>query len=584
MEGGRQDDVNRNVDAVVRVIGLLARNGMIDLGAPLVANVARGGGLGGGLLGLPLGNRVEDYDDSVSSERNGSQDLGNENHGNNGNNDNNGNDSNNGNIDTEEEASINRAAGALAILNGTSQEPNRSSLGLNLEPDFYENQELLSKLLGNLQVHSVNFWVREEQATDFDSSLLQTSNDQPYVGIRKLLIAVATLPNLVEVCWETTNSRQVHLDIPASFIAYVLSFAPHKLQRLYVSNLRVTGTLDEFKNLGVALKKCKTLNYVSIVELRLPELFALDDDEEEINTNANVIPVDDPNATRTNLILAQLLNDFAELPNLRDFGLRSKSWQSLGRLDVTSMTRLLQNPKVKNMVLDYFSIDEAASAILARARSGMTETFETIEMSVCCHGAFSASVTRSISAALEENVPLQELRFNMDDCDESVLDGQEPEEIAIFLDALSRALRTNTTLRKFDFLGPEEQSRDLLPSQSKRLWKQFVEAMETNTSLRRFDVDTIIGEGEELQAKLEYYVKLNSNGRGRFVRARHADNKTEVLGKRDWVEHLGKCSKDLDCLFYFLCANPTLCDPPAPPRSSRKRKRQRASLPGRVER
>jgi hypothetical protein len=127
---------------------------------------------------------------------------------------------------------------------------------------------------------------------------------------------------------------------------------------------------------------------------------------------------------------------------------------------------------------------------------------------------------------------------------------------------IARALRGNTTLVHVS-IQPGDLSISVLET--------FVETARCNYSLHRlnvFDDETMITkttlqeientkDKEEKAAlmlgkKIEFYTMLNRSGRGILL-----GNKK--LSKAQWLGKLGEVSYSLDCLFFFLQVNPTLC-------------------------
>ena len=127
---------------------------------------------------------------------------------------------------------------------------------------------------------------------------------------------------------------------------------------------------------------------------------------------------------------------------------------------------------------------------------------------------------------------------------------------------IARALRGNTTLVRVS-IQPGDLSISVLET--------FVETARCNFSLHSlnvFDDENMIKkitlqeiehtkDKEEKAAlmlgkKIEFYTMLNRSGRGILL-----GNKK--LSKAQWTDKLGEVSYILDCLFFFLQVNPTLC-------------------------
>ena len=57
---------------------------------------------------------------------------------------------------------------------------------------------------------------------------------------------------------------------------------------------------------------------------------------------------------------------------------------------------------------------------------------------------------------------------------------------------------------------------------------------------------------KSIKSKIEYYMRLNAVGRGPLINSGQAN-------RVEWVNMLVSVRDDLDCLFYFISINPTLC-------------------------
>jgi hypothetical protein len=127
-----------------------------------------------------------------------------------------------------------------------------------------------------------------------------------------------------------------------------------------------------------------------------------------------------------------------------------------------------------------------------------------------------------------------------------------------FIIEIAQELRTISTLTDFRILAGKLSIGAL---------RAFVETIKSNYSLHHFDFheksdkrmsfDAIssMEEGEEKEAfllwkEIDYYAKLNRNGRG------------QLLGgdsREQWVAKLIDVNYSIDCLFFFLRSNPILC-------------------------
>ena len=106
---------------------------------------------------------------------------------------------------------------------------------------------------------------------------------------------------------------------------------------------------------------------------------------------------------------------------------------------------------------------------------------------------------------------------------------------------LAESLSVNTTLKKVEI------------SVSNKIGQQGIaaltEMLDKNYELERLVVDS---SEKSIKSKIEYYMRLNAVGRGPLINSGQAN-------RVEWVNMLVSVRDDLDCLFYFISTNPTLC-------------------------
>ena len=84
-----------------------------------------------------------------------------------------------------------------------------------------------------------------------------------------------------------------------------------------------------------------------------------------------------------------------------------------------------------------------------------------------------------------------------------------------------------------------------------------LEMLQSNVSLEEFIFYPLDHEGNnDVALKKELYLRLNYRGR-KFVQCR--DMSKSAVPKGAWVDQLSKHMDDLDGLFYYISANPPLC-------------------------
>lgn len=164
-----------------------------------------------------------------------------------------------------------------------------------------------------------------------------------------------------------------------------------------------------------------------------------------------------------------------------------------------------------------------------------------------------------IAGALEKNTTLEALVLPCPSTDLSVE----------ACSAISQALRTNTSLHTFNLprsnlsdegiaqlaqgLTVNRTLKKIEVGVSKEVGLDGLNALtamlENNYELERVVVSSA---DQSIKQKAEYYMRLNEYGRGKILRDGNATREA-------WVDILTACVEDLDCLFYFLKTNPSIC-------------------------
>ncbi|KAL7565607.1 hypothetical protein ACA910_018969 [Epithemia clementina (nom. ined.)] len=109
---------------------------------------------------------------------------------------------------------------------------------------------------------------------------------------------------------------------------------------------------------------------------------------------------------------------------------------------------------------------------------------------------------------------------------------------------LAEGLTVNKTLKKVE-VGVSKNVGD-------SGIQALLDMLENNHELERLVVSSA---DQTIKEKTEYYMRLNEVGRGKLLRRSDGHATRE-----QWVEMLISVVNDLDCLFYFITSNPTLCN------------------------
>mgnify|MGYP003865780987 CR=1 FL=1 len=175
-------------------------------------------------------------------------------------------------------------------------------------------------------------------------------------------------------------------------------------------------------------------------------------------------------------------------------------------------------------------MDEMANALI---RAKDSSQLEEVSISGTLGGGGGA-YRCAIAEMLKVNTTLKKLELHL----RSRTDEDEPGIVE-----LSKALIKNKTLTKFQLHGATNSSG------SWNTRTAFLNMLRTNYTL--FESALVFHPGF-LRPESDLYLKLNHVGRGRLL-------ENANVKKDEWVNALIKVRDDIDCLFYFLITNPSLC-------------------------
>jgi len=337
---------------------------------------------------------------------------------------------------------------------------------------------------------------------------------------RTMLESVGHLHTLEELqIWCST--------IPVDVFADMLENAT-RLRKIYLFRVKLGGSQEDFDRLAAVIRGHPVLRDLRIGGFTI--------EEENVNLDSVVAAL---GACRSlEVVNLQMSAVFAEAPfsgaalalltcspTLSDLYLSRLGLQSEHYAVIA--LGLLSNYNLKALDMFGNNIDNDQVSLVCGALE-RNKSLETIVLP-CPGDDLSVSSCAAISRVLKENKTL--VRFNLP---RSVLcdDG---------LQHIAQGLIVNTTLKKIEVgvkkgLGTKGQQ-----ALSKMLEKNF--------ELERL----VLSSAEKsVKDKVEYYMRLNEVGRGALLR----DGKAT---REQWVEMLISVVDDLDCVFYFLSMNPSLC-------------------------
>jgi hypothetical protein len=316
--------------------------------------------------------------------------------------------------------------------------------------------------------------------------------------------------------------------IPVHTFGTMLQNAKH-LKAILFFHVRLDGSEDDFLHFSGAIR-----HHLSLAEFRFGGI-------ETIVENISLDCVIDALGDTPNLkiVTLQLFNSNRAAIFSRDalaHLLKSKSITGLylTRLGlgqdhyVVIASAIATNRNLR--VLDLFA-NNATSEQLLLIATGLRENhgLETFVLPGLSNLDFSYDCSIAIAETLKANTTIRSLYLP---CSRFTDDG---------LILLAESLTVNTTLKKVE-IGVS----DHIGNQGMAALTQM---LEKNYELERLIVDSA---EKSIKSKIEYYMRLNAVGRGPLLCSGQAN-------RVEWVNMLISVHDDLDCLFYFISMNPTIC-------------------------
>lgn len=360
---------------------------------------------------------------------------------------------------------------------------------------------------------------------------------------RFLLLGVGHLETLQELqIWGST--------VPVDAFAALLRNA-QRLRKVYLFQVRLAGAPNEFVQWSASIRA-----HPALTEFRLGGIQTVDGSRRSSNSEQGIS-------------MDCVVHALAETINLKVVSLQLTQSRGVAAVPFTSgalahllrstsvtdlhLTRLglgpehfgviaaaiASNPKLR--VLDLFdnnnSLTNENVLLLATALQQNTG-LATFVLPCPQEEDLSAECTLAIARALRVNTTLVTLNLPHGTLSD---DG---------LQHLAHGLTVNTTLKKMEVGGGHHACAPASLGDNKGPAAVLTEMLERNYGLERLVVNS---NDSSIQETVEYYLRLNATGRGALLRNGHANNR-EV-----WVDMLISVRDDLDCLFYFITMNPTVC-------------------------
>jgi hypothetical protein len=209
--------------------------------------------------------------------------------------------------------------------------------------------------------------------------------------------------------------------------------------------------------------------------------------------------------TRKVCTLDPLIQGLAKLPNLREIELSATKMSALGGLSTRSISQLFRSSSLVALSLRNFDLSE--EAVLEIANSLLQHNV----LNNCDHH------------------PTHKLKESTRKCDH----------------LKPTSIQSHSSQVKHLKLSGVGGAASML---AKPIREAFHNVLESNYMLETL----FLFDERNLQAEIQFYLKLNRLGRSLLLERSHASQK-------EWIDILVQVSDDLDCLFYFLSMNPLLC-------------------------
>ena len=336
----------------------------------------------------------------------------------------------------------------------------------------------------------------------FESSFAQRPEGE---SLNSLLSAASHCPNLGSVSFSSEGPD--YYTLPISVVSDFLNITPFA-HELTLGPFEIQGSTSDFEKLAESFGHNDSLH-------RIQFTCWLSESMRMTNTN-----------------LDSIARAFAASRSLRSLYINPLF--SFSEISSTVVGMLCTIPNLQSLHLHNCGLkeDHAVSITLV-----LEDNQNIKDLQISCNLGERASV--ALARCLRANHTLESLLIHntTEISDESAV-GNDDYNID-----LAEALGANTTLQNLSLHGVP------LSEASQRAFVTMV-AQENFTlqSLSLVDMD------DALQSEMDKYLLLNESGR------KHLLNGSSTTSRFDWIEALAYVSHELDCIFYLLSKNPSLCD------------------------
>ncbi|CAB9524606.1 expressed unknown protein [Seminavis robusta] len=294
--------------------------------------------------------------------------------------------------------------------------------------------------------------------------------------------------------------------VPITTLGAALRLAT-KLEVLYVYHLELSGDNQDFRMFAKNLQRCQSLKEVCFIDCQISS----SDTEQPTNPQENTYLFDP---------IAHVLGS---LPSLQVAAIWAND---LGQLTPQSLEKICGSSSIERLMILGFEVDDQQASVIFQA---LARNQRLRRLNLSCH--LGAQACRRLSQMLQNNTTLEKIKLDVENTVKSRKDMVE----------IAGGLALNPTLNYFRLAGQCSIGRKEVVE------KAFESALERNLSLTAF---TLLDSGIHTP-KMEFFLKLNRSDR-RSLQQR------ESMERGPWIKALAASGGDIDCIFYFLSANPSL--------------------------
>lgn len=405
------------------------------------------------------------------------------------------------------------------------------------DPSFVELS--LERLGENIDLDRFVFAIRANETVRhvcFSGTFVRELQEPQW---RLMLEAIGHLRTLEELqIWCST--------IPTSVFASTIRHA-RALQKVYFFRVGLDGSQEDMDTLADAIQSHDRLRDIRIGGFHLTN----NPNNPPVNQDMNL------NNNNNNIRLDRVVEALAQAPGLEVVSLQLSSAQQSVPFGTAAIEKLMQSKSITDLYLSRLGLGQDHLSVIAQclpsnktlrvldlfgnnienqhviAMANALKENNSVEILVlpCPANDLSVESCAAISEALKVNNKLSTLnlpRSNLSD--EGIFH-------------IAAGLTVNKTLKKVE-VGVSKNVGDSGV-------QALMDMLESNYELERLVVSSA---DQTIKEKTEYYMRLNEVGRGKLLRR---DGKAT---REQWVEMLISVVNDLDCLFYFITSNPTLCN------------------------